>query len=405
MRRAAWIVCWMLAVPAVGVGQPQVAPEPKSEVPPSYRLGVLRLTLDGMVVVRQQVASYRYRQTPTSYGKGSAYYYEPYCYDVDRVVKLADLSIKCADGSAVDEAMLRKRLTEPTVAVMAMSSAFNADHYRHCKPETLVVLGTAVLPPAPEYYFAPAAPPALTNHQPQEPAGHGPVPYPPAATPPVATPPVATPPVATPPVATPAVAVLPVAVPPVDVRPIKIPPAPTFPAPVKKAVTPPTPPAGDAGAKFEVRVQGPADAAVNETKRYQVTVLNRGDRPLHFVGVTLSLDQGLEIVKTSEELHSVPGAPPVWPALPIVELPPGGSRTLNVDVRGNVVGRLVFSAGASGYFDSKGDSPTYSPSSNCSTQFRQLETVEPPGLPPAQTAVPRIVPVPQLTPSPVPGKD
>ena len=63
-------------------------------------------------------------------------YVVPYSYDVDKVVKLADLSIKCADGSAVDEAMLRKRLTEPTVAVLATSATFDANHYRHCKPDT-----------------------------------------------------------------------------------------------------------------------------------------------------------------------------------------------------------------------------------------------------------------------------
>ena len=118
MRRAACIVCLMLAVPTIGVAQPMPASEPKSEVPPSYRLCVLRLTLDGMVVVRQQSASYRLRQTPRSDGAGAAYYYEPCYYDVDNVVKLADLSDQDGgwlDGGRNDAS--QARLSRPTVAV------------------------------------------------------------------------------------------------------------------------------------------------------------------------------------------------------------------------------------------------------------------------------------------------
>ena len=90
--------------------------------------------------------------------------------------------------------------------------------------------------------------------------------------------------------------------------------------------------------QLDVRIFGPEQAAVNEGKRYQVTVINRGDRPLFLVGVTLSLDKGLEIIKTSERILAVPGAPPVWPDPFIQELPPGGSKTLDLDIKAVVDG-------------------------------------------------------------------
>ena len=123
---------------------------------------------------------------------------------------------------------------------------------------------------------------------------------------------------------------------------------------------------------LDVRAFGPQQASVNEVKRYQVTVINRGDRPLFLVGVTLSLDKGLEIVKTSDRILAVPGAPPVWPDPFIAELPAGGSRTLDLDIKGVVEGRFCMSVKASGNTDPKAYSPVKEADSTVCTTFVRM---------------------------------
>jgi hypothetical protein len=123
---------------------------------------------------------------------------------------------------------------------------------------------------------------------------------------------------------------------------------------------------------LDVRAFGPQQASVNEVKRYEVTVINRGDRPLFLVGVTLSLDKGLEIVKTSEQILSIPGAPPVWPNPLIPELPAGGSKTLFLDIKGLAEGRFCISVKASGNTDPKAYSPVKEADSTHCTTFVRL---------------------------------
>ena len=123
---------------------------------------------------------------------------------------------------------------------------------------------------------------------------------------------------------------------------------------------------------LDVRVFGPEEATVGEHKRYQVTVINRGERPLYLVGVTLSLDEGLEIVKTSDRILAVPGAPPVWPAPLIQELQPGGSKTLDLDIKGVVEGRFCFSVKASANTDPKAYSPVKEADSTVCTRFVRI---------------------------------
>ena len=123
---------------------------------------------------------------------------------------------------------------------------------------------------------------------------------------------------------------------------------------------------------LDVRVFGPKDATVGEPKRYQVTVINRGERPLYLVGVTLSLDEGMEIVKQSERILSVPGAPPVWPDPFIQELPPGGSKTLDLDIKSKVEGRRCITVKASGNTDPKAYSPVKEADSTACTDFVRL---------------------------------
>jgi hypothetical protein len=249
--------------------------------------------------------------------------------------------------------MLRKRLVEPTVAVVATPTEFKAEDYRHCKPDTLVILGGASLGFGPligplgnpPYYFAPTAGPPGSS------------------------------PLSPPPPPEPAVPQSPANQPQLE-RPIGPGPA--------------------ADAKLDVRVSGPERATVHETKRYQVTVINRGGRPLYLVGASLVLDRGLEIVKTSEKTLVVPGAPPVWPDPFVEELPPGGSRTRHVDVRGLITGKLAFTAKASANLDPQKYSPAREADSTCTTTIVGRESPEAPGSPPAvPTTGPRLVPVPR----------
>jgi uncharacterized repeat protein (TIGR01451 family) len=123
---------------------------------------------------------------------------------------------------------------------------------------------------------------------------------------------------------------------------------------------------------LDVRVFGPEQATVGETKRYQVTVINRGERPLYLVGVTLSLDKGMDIVKTSDKILAVPGAPPVWPDPFIHELPAGASKTLDLDIKGLAEGRLCISVKASANTDPKTYSPVKEADSTVCTQFVRI---------------------------------
>jgi uncharacterized repeat protein (TIGR01451 family) len=105
---------------------------------------------------------------------------------------------------------------------------------------------------------------------------------------------------------------------------------------------------------LDVRITGPSEAPVGMPVKYQVTVINRGDRPLYQIGVTLEPDKGLDIVRTSDPLVEVPGASPVWPKGLLVELPPQASKSLELELRANFEGRFCLRVEGSGSIDAKG---------------------------------------------------
>ena len=121
----------------------------------------------------------------------------------------------------------------------------------------------------------------------------------------------------------------------------------------------------DGNRVLDVRVNGPKDAGINLPTKYQISVINRGDRTLYLVGVTLVWDKGLDHIRSTEKLLAPPGLPPVWPDPLIAELPPGGSKTLEIELRAAVEGVLCVTAKASGNTDPK----MYTPIKEVDTSF------------------------------------
>jgi hypothetical protein len=146
MRKFAWAICVLASSFGPSLQAQEAGPE-KSEVPPSHSLGVIRMTLDGLLVIRQPKPGWRIREYTQPDGVKRQYYAPTVSY-VDRTAKLADLRIMFADGTKVDEAILRKRLVEPAVVVLSGAEKFELSHYRHCKSDTLVVFGETPDDPA-----------------------------------------------------------------------------------------------------------------------------------------------------------------------------------------------------------------------------------------------------------------
>jgi uncharacterized repeat protein (TIGR01451 family) len=99
---------------------------------------------------------------------------------------------------------------------------------------------------------------------------------------------------------------------------------------------------------LDVSVFGPEQATVGDLKRYQVVVINRSELVLRDVSVSIALQEGLKFVKASDNILELSPLLIGWPNPLIKELPPGGSKTLDLDLRGMVEGVFCLSAKASG---------------------------------------------------------
>lgn len=89
---------------------------------------------------------------------------------------------------------------------------------------------------------------------------------------------------------------------------------------------------------LDVLVDGPKEAAPGQATTYKITIFNKGDRPIYNAGVVLEWSKDLKYVASDEKITGPPGGPSAWPDRFIDQLPPGVSRSLNLQLQTNIEG-------------------------------------------------------------------
>lgn len=90
---------------------------------------------------------------------------------------------------------------------------------------------------------------------------------------------------------------------------------------------------------FEVKIEGPAEAAIGQDVSYRIKLSNFMSQPVYDAAVSIDWGADLEFQRSSEKLERIPGAPPYWPPGLIKEFPPGTGRSLEITFRAKAGGR------------------------------------------------------------------